>query len=106
MGTKIKKGDTVEIITGKEKGKRGKILRVLATADNTRVLVERLNMIKKHMKPSAKNKEGGILEIEGSVDMSNVSIVCPKCSKSSRTGFKLSDNKNVRYCKKCNEIID
>lgn len=106
MGTRIRKGDTVEVISGKEKGKRGKVIRLLPGDDNTSVLIERLNMIKKHMKPSAKNKEGGILDMEGPISISNVSIVCPKCDKAGRTGFKLTDDKNVRYCKKCKEVID
>lgn len=106
MGNKIKKGDSVEIIAGREKGKRGKILKVLASAEKTRVLVENLNLIKKHTKPSNKNKEGGIIEMEGSLDISNVLVICSKCNKASRVGFKTSDNKSVRYCKKCNEIID
>lgn len=106
MGVRIRKGDTVEVISGREKGKRGKIIRVLSAGDTVNVLVERLNIIKKHMKPSAKNKEGGILDMEGPVHISNVSIVCPKCNKVSRVGFKLSDHRNVRYCKRCKEIID
>lgn len=105
MGVRIRKGDTVEVISGKEKGKRGKIISILSSDNNINVLVERLNIIKKHMKPSSKNKEGGILEMEGPINSSNVSIVCPKCDKATRTGFKLSDDKNVRYCKKCKEII-
>ncbi len=106
MGNKIRKGDSVEIMTGRDKGKRGKILRILLSAEKSRVLVENLNLIKKHMKPSNKNKEGGIIEMEGSLDISNVLLVCSKCNKASRVGFKTGDNKNVRYCKKCNEIID
>ena len=106
MGNKIRKGDSVEIMTGRDKGKRGKILMILLSAEKSRVLVENLNLIKKHMKPSNKNKEGGIIEMEGSLDISNVLLVCSKCNKASRVGFKTGDNKNVRYCKKCNEIID
>lgn len=105
MGAKIRKGDTVEVITGREKGKRGKIIRILSSNLHTKVLVERLNMIKKHMKPSAKNKEGGILDMEGPIHISNVSVVCPKCDKTTRIGSKPSGDKSVRYCKKCNEII-
>lgn len=106
MGVRIRKGDTVEVITGREKGKRGKIIKILSSDERINVLVERLNIIKKHMKPSTKNKEGGILEMEGPINISNVSIVCPKCDKATRVGFKLSDDKNVRYCKKCKEIIE
>ncbi len=103
---RIRKNDIVEVISGREKGKRGKVIRILSGSDHVNVLVERLNMIKKHMKPSAKNKEGGILEMEGPINRSNVSVVCPKCDKVSRTGSRVSDDKKVRYCKKCNEVID
>ena len=106
MQVKIKKGDTVEAIYGKEKGKKGKVLRVQSSGTNRYVFVEKLNMIKKHMKPSQKNKEGGILEIEGRLHVSNVSIICPKCSKTSRVGFQISTDKKTRFCKKCREIID
>lgn len=106
MGNKIIKGDTVEVISGKEKGKRGKILKVLTASGNAHVLVESLNMIKKHMKPNTKNKEGGIIEMEGALDISNVMLVCSKCGKAVRSGIKTSDNKSARYCKKCNELID
>nr|AKQ04307.1 50S ribosomal protein L24, large subunit ribosomal protein L24 [uncultured Nitrospirae bacterium Rifle_16ft_4_minimus_4901] len=106
MGMHIKKGDSVAVLTGKEKGKRGKIIKVLSSGRNLRVLIERINIIKKHMKPNAKNKEGGILEMEGPIEISNVSVVCPKCDKVTRTGIKITDEKKVRYCKKCKEIID
>lgn len=106
MGNKIKKGDTVEVISGKERGKRGKILKVLSATGNAHVLVENLNIIKKHTKPNAKNKEGGIIDMEAALDISNVMLVCSKCGKAVRTGFKTSDNKSIRYCKKCNEVID
>jgi len=106
MGLRIRKGDTVEIIAGREKGKRGKIIRILSSNHDTRVLVERLNMIKRHMRRSAKYKEGGIIDMEGPIHISNVSLVCPKCDKRTRIGSKPSGDKNVRYCKKCNEIID
>lgn len=106
MGIHIKKGDSVAVLTGKEKGKRGKIIKVLSSGRNLSVLIEKINIIKKHMKPNAKNKEGGILEMEGRIEISNVSLVCPKCDKATRTGIKITDEKKVRYCKKCQEIID
>lgn len=106
MQLRIRKGDTVEAIYGKEKGKRGKVLRVLSSKGSKFVLVEKLNMIKKHMKPSQKIKEGGILEREGPLHISNVSMVCPKCSKAARVGMQAGDDKKMRYCKKCREIID
>ena len=106
MQVRIKKGDTVEAIYGKEKGKSGKVLKVLSAKDNKYVLVEKINMIKKHMKPSQKNKEGGILEREGPLHISNVSVVCPKCSKATRVGMQVGDDKKMRFCKKCRETID
>lgn len=106
MGIHIKKGDSVAVLTGKEKGKRGKIIKVLSSGRNLSVLIEKINIIKKHMKPNAKNKEGGILEMEGPIKISNVSVVCPKCDEVTRTGIKITDEKKVRYCKKCKEIID
>lgn len=107
MQVRIKKGDTVEAISGREKGKTGKVLKVLSSKKGSRyVLVEKINMIKKHMKPSQKNKEGGILEKEGPMHISNVSVVCPKCGKATRVGVQVGDDKKMRYCKKCREIID
>ncbi len=106
MQLRIKKGDTVEAVSGKEKGKRGKVLRVMSSNGKRYVLVEKINMIKKHMKPSQKIKEGGILEREGPLHISNVSVVCPKCSKATRVGVQAGDDRKVRFCKKCREIID
>ncbi|MCK9273724.1 MAG: 50S ribosomal protein L24 [Syntrophales bacterium] len=100
----IKKGDTVKIIAGKEKGKTGKVLSVLK--DKERVVVEKVNLLKKHQRPDAKGK-GGILEKEGSIHVSNVMVVCSKCEEAVKIGHKvLEDNKKVRLCKKCNEILD
>ena len=106
MGVRIRKNDMIHVIAGKEKGKRGKVIRVIQGDHDFSVMAESLNMRKKHMKPSAKNKEGGILETEGSIHISNVSLVCPKCDKASSIGFKIIDDKNFRYCKKCKEVID
>ena len=102
--TGLKKGDQVKVTAGKEKGKTGKVLQVIKKKD--RVVVEKVNFLKRHKKPDAKGK-GGILEKEGSVHLSNVMLICSKCNKAVRYGFKmLDDNKKVRYCKKCNEILD
>ncbi len=106
MQVRLRKGDTVEAIYGKEKGKRGKVLKVVSSKGGKFVLVEKVNMIKKHMKPSQKNKEGGILEREGPLHISNVSMVCPKCGKVARVGMQVGDDKKMRFCKKCREIID
>ena len=100
----VKKNDLVMVITGKDKGKTGKVLRVVKKKD--RVIVEKVNMVKKHVRPSAKSK-GGILERESPIHISNVMIYCEKCQKPVRVGKKiLEDGKKVRYCKKCNEVID
>ncbi len=101
---RLKKGDTVEVLAGKEKGKTGKILKI--NSKKHRVTVEKLNFIKKHQKPDAKGK-GGVLEKEGSLHISNVMLLCGKCNKASKIGYRiLDDGKKVRVCKKCNELLD
>ena len=101
----VRKGDTVVVVAGKERGKRGKVLRVLK--DKDRVLIEHVNMIKKHQRPTQKLRQGGIIEREGPLALSNVLVVCPRCDKPSRTGVKiLTDGRKVRTCRRCNESID
>jgi large subunit ribosomal protein L24 len=101
----IKRNDTVEVIAGKEKGKRGKVLIVLP--EKQRVIVERVNFIKRHQRPTQKVRQGGIIEREGSLHISNVMLVCGKCGKATRTGIQvLADGRRVRACKKCHEIVD
>ena len=101
----VKKNDTVMILAGKDKGKSGKVLRVLA--EKQRVLVESLNIIKRHTRPTQANSEGGIIEKEAAIDISNVQLVCSSCDQPARTGQRtLDDGSKVRYCKKCNEIVD
>jgi large subunit ribosomal protein L24 len=78
----------------------------LSSKGSRYVIVEQINMIKKHMKPSQKIKEGGIIEREGRMHISNVSMVCPKCSKATRVGVQIGDENKMRFCKKCREIID
>jgi len=100
----IKKGDMVQIVTGKEKGKTGKVLNILKKKH--RVIVEKLNLIKRHQKPDNKGK-GGIVEKEGSIHLSNVLVFCSKCNSGVRVGYKiLEDGDKVRYCKKCSETMD
>jgi len=100
----LKKGDTVKVIAGKEKGKTGKVMKILAKRD--RVIVEKVNFIKKHQKPDAKGK-GGVLEKEGSIHISNVMFFCGKCNTGVKIGHKvLDDGKKVRTCRDCNEIIE
>lgn len=100
---KIKKGDVVKVLTGKDKGKTGKVLTVIPEKD--RIIVEKINIIKKHKRPDQKAK-GGILEKEGSIHISNVSLFCNKCNKAVRIqNKKLEDGKKVRICSKCKEVI-
>ena len=101
----VRRGDTVGVIAGRERGKRGKVLHVLT--DKGRVVVEHVNMVKKHQRPTQKLRQGGIIEREGALALSNVLVVCGRCDKPSRTGMKLlSDGRKVRSCKRCGEAID
>lgn len=95
----IKKGDKVVVITGKEKGKEGKVTAVFA--DKGQVLVEKVNMITKHIKPRGAQKPGGITKMEGPMNASNVMVVCPKCGKATRVAHEINGNEKVRVCKKC-----
>ena len=96
----VRRGDTVFVIAGKEKGKRGKILRMLDKKD--RVVIERVMMVKRHTKPSQKSPQGGIIEKEGSVHISNVALWCEKCAAPRRAGVKLNEaGGKLRLCKKC-----
>jgi large subunit ribosomal protein L24 len=105
MGLRIKKNDTVFITTGKEKGKSGRVLSFSSSKD--RVLVEKINIVKKHMKPTRKYSQGGIIEREAAVHVSNVMLVCPKCNKPTRIRTTLlQDDRKVRMCRKCNEVMD
>jgi len=100
----IKKNDTVKVIAGREKGKTGKVLGV--TKDKNRVLIEKINLMKKHQRPDAKGK-GGIVEKESPLHVSNVMLVCSKCNTGVRVGYKtLEDGKKVRVCNKCQELLD
>jgi large subunit ribosomal protein L24 len=104
LETRLKKGDMVKVIAGKEQGKTGKILRIISKKN--RVTVEKLNLIKKHQKPDAKGK-GGILQKEGSLHISNVMYLCGKCNRAVKIGYRvLDDGKKVRTCRKCNELLD
>jgi len=101
----VKKGDTVLVIAGKDKGKKGKVIEVLPQAN--RVVVEDINIVKKHTRPDRKLKQGGIIEQAAPLNLSNVQLICPKCDKAVTTGHKLlNDGKKVRVCKKCGEFID
>ena len=110
MAVKIKKGDTVVVLRGKptNKGQRGKVKEVIR--EKGRVIVEGVNMVKKHLKEIPNVREGGIVEMEAPLHISNVMLVCPNCNKPTRVGFRSVKEKNVlrkyRYCKKCGENID
>lgn len=100
MARKIKKGDTVLVIAGKDKGKKGKVLSVLAKKD--RIVVEGVNIVKKHVRATQKNPKGGIITQEAGIHISNVKLVCPSCGQPTRVGFKVKDDGvKVRFCKKC-----
>ena len=101
----VKKNDTVVVVAGKEKGKTGKVLKVFPKKH--RVLVEKINFIKRHARPSQQYRQGGILEKEAPIESSNVKVICSKCNQPVRVGKKiLEDGKRVRTCKKCDEILD
>jgi large subunit ribosomal protein L24 len=99
---KLKKEDTVEVIAGKDKKKRGRILKILR--DKDRVVVEGVNIVKKAKKRRNQQDRGGIVEIEAALHVSNVAIVCKKCGPT-RIGYKLEGNNKIRICKKCGEAL-
>ncbi len=108
MASKIKKGDTVVVMRGRERGKTGEVLRVLR--EKNRVVVKDVNLVKKHVKEIPNVREGGIYEFEAPIHISNVMLVCPKCGKPTRVGFRFVQEgdtlRKYRFCKKCNENID
>jgi large subunit ribosomal protein L24 len=104
MAAKIKKGDEVVMLTGRDKGKKGKVLEVRPA--ESRLLVEGLNMLTKHVKPSQADPQGGLKRTEGAVHVSNVAIADPKTGAATRVGFKFIDGKKVRVAKKSGEVID
>ncbi|MGB5750965.1 MAG: 50S ribosomal protein L24 [Desulfobacterales bacterium] len=101
----IKKDDKVKVLAGKDKGKIGKILNV--NRKKSRVLVEKINMVKRHSKPSAQTKQGGIIEKEMPIQWSNVMVMCNKCVTPARVKMqRLEDGKKIRICVKCGEALD
>jgi large subunit ribosomal protein L24 len=102
---KIRKDDTVVIIAGKDRGKKGKVRRALP--DEDKVIVEGLNMIKRHSRAGRGARQGGIIELEAPIQVSDVMLVCEKCGNPTRVGFRfLDDGKKVRICNSCREVID
>jgi len=100
---KIKTGDQVVVLTGKDKGAKGKVVKIIK--DKDRVIVEGVNMIKKHVKPSTENPQGGIVEKEAPLHVSNVALVDPKTGEATRVGYEIKDGKKVRVSKKSGEVI-
>jgi len=100
---KVKKGDNIIVIAGKDKGKKGKVLNVLPKKE--RILVEAVNIRKKHLKPKKSGEKGQIVERPGYIHVSNAQVICPKCAKASRLGYRIEGEKKYRYCKKCNQEI-
>ena len=100
----IRRDDFVEVITGKDKGKRGKVLRI--HTDEGRIVVEKIQMIKRHMRPSRMTQQGGIIEREGKIHASNVMLVCTRCDRPVRIGKKVLDTgKKVRVCRRCGDVV-
>ena len=100
----VKKGDTVVILSGKDKGKQGKI--ISAMPSKGQVVVEDVNKVKRHTKPSMKAPQGGILDKEMPLNACKVQLICPACNKATRIGHKNVGGKNVRVCKKCGEVVE
>jgi large subunit ribosomal protein L24 len=104
---RIKKNDMVVVLTGRERNRRGKVLELQSNRE--RVLVDGVNMVKRHVKAGRDPKapKGGIIEVAASIHISNVQLVCSKCNKPTKIGIKkLEDGKQVRFCKKCKEVLD
>lgn len=104
MKMNIKKGDTVYVITGKDKGKSGKVTAVYS--DKNKVLIENVNIVTKHQKPKSQQDKGGIVKKPAPIDASNVMVVCPVCNKATRISHKEIDGKKARICKKCGASLD
>ncbi len=106
LATSIRRNDSVVVITGKDRGKRGRVLKVVPSTN--RLIVEGVNFIKRHTKPNPQRQvKGGVIEREASLHASNVQLVCPECGKPTRLGRKiLGDGRKVRICRKCEGVVD
>ena len=100
---KVKKGDTVQVLSGNDKGKTGEVLEVMPKQE--KVVVKGVNIRKKHVKPRKQGDEGGIISVESAIHTSKVNVVCPKCNKPARIGYKMEKDGKVRICKKCGTAI-
>jgi large subunit ribosomal protein L24 len=101
---RIHKGDSVKVISGKDKGATGPVMRALP--ESRKIVVEKVGVVKKAQRPTRDNPSGGIMSIEKPIPVSTVMLVCPKCSEPTRIGLKVADGKKVRVCKKCGKDID
>jgi large subunit ribosomal protein L24 len=102
---RLRKDDTVIVLAGRERGKTGKILRIIPETD--RVVIERLNLVKRHTKPRGVQQQGGIAEKEASIHASNVQPLCGRCNKPARIGRRrLDDGRSVRVCRRCNDLLE
>ncbi len=102
---KIHKDDNVEIIAGKDKGKRGTVVRVIKKEHTAKVIVSGANLVKKAIKRRSQQDAGGIAEVEAPIDISNVMLVCKKCGRPVRAGYKIDGDKKIRVCRKCGEAL-
>ena len=96
---RVKKGDTVKVLSGKDKGKTGEVIEILPKTN--KIVVKGINIIKKHTKPRKQGEEGGILSMEGAIHVAKVNVVCPKCGKATKIGYSEEKGEKVRVCKKC-----
>jgi large subunit ribosomal protein L24 len=109
MSLKVKRNDLVQVLRGKDRNRRGRVIRVIP--DEGRVVVEGINIVKKHVRPRPGLRQAGIVEMEAPIHISKVILVCPKCNRPARVGFRFLQEaagkpRKVRYCKKCGEVID
>lgn len=101
---KLKKGDNVAVMTGRDKGKSGVI--EYAFPEVGKVIVKGIHVMKKHLKPSQKNPKGGIIDINKKLDSSNLMLICPNCGKNTRIGYQIADTSKIRICRKCNKSVE
>jgi large subunit ribosomal protein L24 len=100
---KVKKGDTVKVLSGNDKGKTGEVLEIIPKTE--KIIVKGINIRKKHVKPRRQGEEGGIISVECPIHLSKVNVVCPKCGKATRIGFEMDKENKIRVCKKCGTKI-
>ncbi|KKQ23624.1 MAG: 50S ribosomal protein L24 [Candidatus Roizmanbacteria bacterium GW2011_GWC2_37_13] len=100
---KIKKGDKIRVMAGKDKGREGKVEKVYKKSN--KILISNINVYKRHVKKNEKMPQGGIVDVPRPLDASKVMLICPKCGKATRVGFKIEKNKKLRVCKKCDSKI-